>query len=99
MMRALMRISGMEKMKFLSNDIAQMCISNEQAFLGIFATHPPIKERISTISRITNTPIPQIDKISRTVDKNLLTNKDSKQNPWIIKDRPLRPNYKSRKDL
>lgn len=60
MMRALLRISGHEKVEGMSKDIMQMCIENNSGFLSIFATHPPIKERIEVISKMTNTPVPAI---------------------------------------
>lgn len=80
MMRALMKISGKDYIKDSTDDIALMCIENSHAFLGMFATHPPIDKRIEAISETTGTPIPVFtapDKASnqsgRTTDKN----------PWI----------------
>lgn len=87
MMRALMRISGMEQMKHLSNDVAQMCISNTQPFLGLFSTHPPIKQRIATISEMTGTPIPDTPKSIRTEDETRFSNPNKKHEPWIIRQR------------
>lgn len=60
MMRALMRISGMERIPKLPSDVAFMCIENTAPFLGLFATHPPIQDRIEAISQTTATPIPAI---------------------------------------
>lgn len=58
MMRALMRISGQDRIPDTTADIAMMCIENHVPFMGIFATHPPIDARIKAISVTTNTPIP-----------------------------------------
>ncbi|MBL4590098.1 MAG: M48 family metallopeptidase, partial [Alphaproteobacteria bacterium] len=41
MMRALMRIAGMDRMKQTSADIQMMCVENTVPFLGMFKTHPP----------------------------------------------------------
>lgn len=81
MMRALMKISGKDRMKDIADDIALMCIENSHAFLGMFATHPPIDKRIEAISETTGTPIPVFttapekasNQSGRTADKN----------PWI----------------
>lgn len=60
MMRALMRISGQDMIKDMPEEIQQMCIENSHNFMGIFATHPPIKKRIQTLSDLTDTAIPQL---------------------------------------
>jgi heat shock protein HtpX len=58
MMRALMRISGHDTVLGMPSGVQQMCIENSHDFIGIFATHPAIKDRISTLSKMTGTPIP-----------------------------------------
>jgi heat shock protein HtpX len=58
MMRALMKISGNSHIRETTDDIRMMCIENDRAFMGLFATHPPIKLRIQAISKLTNTPVP-----------------------------------------
>lgn len=60
MMRALQRISGQDRVAEMPGDIAMMCIENSRAFLGLFATHPPIAARIAAISTLTGTPVPEI---------------------------------------
>lgn len=67
MMRALMRISGHDRLPDAPGDIALMCIENRVPFLGLFATHPPIEDRIGTISSMTGTPVPDL---RATTDKN-----------------------------
>lgn len=59
MMRALQRISGQDKVQGMPDEVQQMCIENSTNFMGIFATHPPISERIKALSQMTQTPIPQ----------------------------------------
>lgn len=71
MMRALMRISGQDRMSGIPDEVEQMCIENSKAFMGVFATHPPINDRIEAISRMTATPVPVF---------NALTHKES--SPW-----------------
>ena len=59
MMRALLRISGHDKMQGMPAEVAQMCIENSQPFMGMFATHPPIAKRVAVLSRMTGTPVPE----------------------------------------
>lgn len=58
MMRALMRISGNDKVAGMPDEVQQMCIENSHAFMGLFATHPSIDDRIKTLSQMTSTPVP-----------------------------------------
>lgn len=58
MIRALQRISGQDQIPETTADIAMMCIENSHPFLGLFATHPPIEQRIKTIADLTGTTIP-----------------------------------------
>lgn len=58
MMRALMKISGNDRMPGIPDEVEQMCIENRRPFMGMFATHPPIEDRIAVISRMTDTPVP-----------------------------------------
>ena len=60
MMRALLRISNNDKIRGMPDDIQQMCIENSHNFMGIFATHPSIQNRVKTISRMTDTPVPKM---------------------------------------
>ncbi|MFN3826322.1 MAG: M48 family metallopeptidase [Micavibrio sp.] len=89
MMRALMRIAQRDKIPDATGDIALMCIENSQAFLGLFATHPPIKERIRTISETTGTPIPEIGNAHRAPDNERFAHAPE-GNPWLTRNRPLR---------
>lgn len=91
LMRALMRISGRDRIPETTDDIAMMCIENHVPFMGMFATHPPIDQRIKIISEITNTPVPDashlapIDKSERIVQP--ADDKKSRKNPWLIRQR------------
>jgi heat shock protein HtpX len=60
MMKALLRISGKDKVQGMPDEVQQMCIENSHNFMGIFATHPSIDSRIKTIAALTNTPIPSL---------------------------------------
>lgn len=74
MMKALMRISGRDQIKFATADIALMCIENRRRFIGIFATHPPIERRVEALSEVTGAPIPLIE-TPDTPEKS--------KNPWL----------------
>lgn len=62
MMRALLRISGHDEVPRMPQEMQQMCIENSHNFIGLFATHPPIGDRIRAISEMTNTPIPTLER-------------------------------------
>lgn len=72
MMRALMKISGKERLSDTPDDIALMCIENSHPFFGIFATHPPIEARVRAISANTGIPVPDLG------DGN------ARRNPWNV---------------
>lgn len=77
MMRALMRISGHDRIDRVTDDVSLMCIENSKAFLGLFATHPLIEDRVRTISAVTGTPIPALNTPPDTVLS------PESRNPWL----------------
>jgi heat shock protein HtpX len=60
MMRALLRIAGRDRVENMPEGVQQMCIENSRNFMGLFATHPPVADRVKTISGMTNTAVPAI---------------------------------------
>lgn len=64
MMRALLKISGKDKIPGMPDEVQQMCIENSHAFMGMFATHPPIEDRVRALSAMTNTPVPTLNTLS-----------------------------------
>ena len=86
MMRALLRISGNDKVRGMPDDIQQMCIENSHNFMWIFATHPPIHDRVKTISRMTDTPVPKLQvslkRGPRRPWKRELSSAQSGKGPW-----------------
>jgi len=90
MMRALMRISGRDRIPETTDDIAMMCIENHVPFLGIFATHPPIEKRIKAISAVTSTPIPDSASLPPIGNEERIAKRSKKErgyNPWLIRGR------------
>ncbi|HEY0901193.1 MAG TPA: M48 family metallopeptidase [Micavibrio sp.] len=87
MMRALMRIAQRDRIPDLTGDIAMMCIENSHAFLGVFATHPPIEARIRAISATTGTPVPALQS-HRAPDPERFGIAQP-GNPWITRQRNL----------
>ncbi len=92
MMRALMRIAQRDHIPGTTGDIAMMCIENHVPFMGLFATHPPIEDRIKAISEITSTPIPELPHAgpADSDDTFSASSKDGKarrKNPWLIRKR------------
>lgn len=61
MMSALMKISGHSKLEKAPDEVRQMFIDNASPFLGLFATHPPIEQRIAVLEESTGTPRPSIE--------------------------------------
>ncbi|MDH5721757.1 MAG: M48 family metallopeptidase [Alphaproteobacteria bacterium] len=91
MMRALMRISGRDRIPETTDDIAMMCIENHVPFLGVFATHPPIEQRIIALSEVTNTPIPDSLSLPPVAkEERISRNKNhdrERVNPWLTRGR------------
>ncbi len=59
MIGALRKISGHAALPFVPTEVRQMFIENPPgiaSFLGLFATHPPIEDRIAVLERLTGTP-------------------------------------------
>ncbi len=63
MMRALMRIAGKDQIPKIPGDIAMMCVENRVPFMGLFATHPPIEQRIKALSENTGFAIPDLPQL------------------------------------
>ncbi len=63
MIGALRKISGHAALPHVPTEVRQMFIENPPgiaSFLGLFATHPPIEDRIAVLERLTGTPpVPQ----------------------------------------
>jgi heat shock protein HtpX len=91
MMRALMRISGRDRIPETTDDIAMMCIENAKPFLGMFATHPPIEKRIRAISQTTGESIPDNASLPPIGRKQIEAeqNRES-ENPWLTRTRGTR---------
>jgi heat shock protein HtpX len=71
MIRALQRLQGHDRIPGAPADVSLMCICNSRPFMGMFATHPPLEDRISTIAALTGATIPQASE-----------NNGSFKNPW-----------------
>lgn len=85
MMRALLRLSGKDKIPEATGDIALMCIENSSKFMGLFMTHPPLEQRIKAISEVTGTPIPELKPGFRA--KERFKHPDERRNPWLTATR------------
>lgn len=77
LMRALIRISGHDRIPQATDDIALMCIENTKLFLGLFTTHPPIESRLTAISGATGTPIPALSSSGSATGSG-----ESLRSPW-----------------
>lgn len=90
MMRALMRISGKDRIPETTDDIAMMCIENHVPFMGVFATHPPIEKRIRAISQTTGTEVPDsasLPPINKAERIESSSTGEKRPNPWLIRGR------------
>ncbi len=59
MIRALQRLQGHDRIPGIPEDVALMCTANSSRFMGLFATHPPLEDRIRAIAALTGARIPQ----------------------------------------
>jgi hypothetical protein len=64
-----------------------MCFENAKAFLGVFATHPPIPARIQAIADYSDLPIPNLHpKISAQTPFDRPAEPGGRDN-WITRQR------------
>lgn len=87
MMGALARLSRHERIPGATEDIAMMYTHNSKPFLGMFSTHPPLSERIRTISEISNTPIPEIKPVPAGQEERFGGLAQGAPNPWSRRNR------------
>lgn len=84
MMRALMRIARRDQIPEVTDDVALMCTANSRKFMGLFATHPPIEERVEMIASVTGAAIPEIKAGARAEDDLRFRIPDKTGgNPWL----------------
>lgn len=98
MMRALVRISGAADIPKAPGDIKTMCFENAAPFMGLFATHPPIQQRVAMISAYSGLPAPEMrpkmradDAFDRPAEPGSRENWTTRQrfkarrppNPWV----------------
>jgi heat shock protein HtpX len=86
MMSALQRIAGKAHIPQAPADVDMMCIENAQAFMGLFATHPPIEARIKAIAATTGAEVPVLSLPPAGKDERFGGQKDF-QNPWLARQR------------
>lgn len=87
MMRALLRISGAADLPKAPADIKAMCFENRQAFLGLFATHPPIESRVKMIAEYSGLSVPQINPKLRANDDDVFARPDQPRENWLTRER------------
>ncbi len=92
MMRALMRIAGKDQIPKMPGDVAMMCIENRVPFMGLFATHPPIENRIKILSETTGFSIPDLPQLKpfyapRVERKDALIAPQDKRDNWVTRQR------------
>lgn len=92
MMRALLRISGAADIPKAPADIKAMCFENRQAFLGLFATHPPIESRVKMIADYSGLAVPHVNPRERANDDDVFARPDQPRENWLTRER-----FKSRR--
>lgn len=86
LMSALMRIAQRDQIPETTADIAMMCTQNSKAFFGVFATHPPIEDRVRVIAQTTNTPVPELHPVPAT-KRERFGGSATDKNPWVTRQR------------
>lgn len=87
MMRALLRISSAADIPKAPADIRAMCFENRHAFLGLFATHPPIRSRVDIISNYSGLPVPAIPERQRADEQDLFARTVEPRDNWLTRER------------
>lgn len=87
MMRALMRIAGMDAVPAMPGDVKMMCIENRAPFMGLFATHPPIEDRVRAVSRHTGAPVPALPPRARADDADRFQPPAEGRANWTTRER------------
>ena len=89
MIRALMRIAGRDHMPRVSSDIAMLYIENSKAFLRLFATHPPIDQRIRALALTNHIEIPTLISLGPAPKTEQIPHapKPRSGNPWLAQKR------------
>ncbi len=87
MMRALLRISGAADIPKAPADIKAMCFENRQAFLGMFATHPPIQSRVQMIADYSGLPVPSIRPKIRADEADAFGRPVQPRENWTTRER------------
>ncbi len=95
MMRALIRIAGMGDIPKAPGDIRAMCFENAQGFMGLFATHPPIEERIRVIAHYAGLPVPALPPKRRADDPDVFARPVE---PGLRDNWTTRQRFKARRD-
>lgn len=100
MMRALIRIAGSANIPKIPQDIKALCFENRAgAFMGLFATHPPIEKRIQAIAQTTASPVPALPQLSpmnapRTPRAEALVPPAPRRDNWATRQR-----FKNRRSI
>jgi hypothetical protein len=81
-------------MKQTSADIQMMCVENTVPFLGMFKTHPPIADRVKTLSAMTATPVPDMDMKKPSTSKEPMGAETPRSN-WLSRERGFRRGRKN----
>ena len=87
MMRALLRISGVADIPKAPGDIKAMCFENAAPFLGLFATHPPIKARVQAIADYSGLPAPQLQPKLRADRNEVFSSSEAPRDNWTTRQR------------
>lgn len=83
MISALMKISGRAEIPGVPSGVMEMCIENQHSgFVDLFATHPPIEDRIAALELHAGGRKPEVEPAAPSFTRDATVYLDQRLSPW-----------------